>query len=206
MNLQLAQVEWVPEVADLLRRGGVIVYPTETVYGLGCIADDARAAERIAVIKGSHEQASFLILVHEFEMILNYAAKIPDSARVLAKAFWPGPLTLILPALPELPSLLKGPTGGVGLRVSPHPWARALVEELGVGLVSTSANLHGRPAPVSLMELDQQVGDQADLIIDGGALAGVPSTVLDLCVEPPLLRREGAVSRAAIEAVVGKIG
>jgi L-threonylcarbamoyladenylate synthase len=124
----------------------------------------------------------------------------------LAEAFWPGPLTLILPALMDVPGILIGPSGGVAVRVSSHPWVQGLMQELGVGLVSTSANQHGYPAPASMMELDQQIGHQADLVVDGGTLPGVPSTVLDLCGEKPKLIRAGVISRETIEVVVGKIG
>jgi L-threonylcarbamoyladenylate synthase len=205
MNLKPARIETIPEVADLLRQGGVIVYPTETVYGLGCIADDALAAQRIAAIKSTQMDANFLILVRDLEQVLNYAVSIPPAARALAQAFWPGPLALILPALTDLPGILIGPGGGVAMRVSSHPWVQALMEDLGVGLISTSANLHGYPAPAALMELDQQVGNQADLVVDGGTLAGSVSTLLDLCGGIPKLIRAGAIPQEAIEAVVGKI-
>jgi L-threonylcarbamoyladenylate synthase len=205
LNIKPALIESIPEVAELLCRGGVIVYPTETVYGLGCIADDALAAQRITAIKFSRLDANFLILVRDLEQTLNYAESIPTVARTLAQAFWPGSLTLILPALMDLPGILIGPGGGVAMRVSPHPWVQALMAELGVGLISTSANLHGYPAPAALMALDQQVGNQADLVVDGGRLSGVPSTVLDLCGERPRLVRAGVISREAIEVVVGKI-
>jgi L-threonylcarbamoyladenylate synthase len=205
MKIQSASIETIPQVADVLRQGGVIVYPTETVYGLGCIADDAVAVQRIASIKTSRMDVNFLILVRDLEQMLNYAASIPPSARKLAEAFWPGPLTLILPALMEVPGILIGPSGGVALRVSSHPWAQCLMQALGVGLVSTSANQHGYPAPASLIELDQQIGNQADLVVDGGNLPGVPSTVLDLCAGKPKLIRPGAIPREAMEEVVGKI-
>lgn len=205
MHILPAQTEHIPRVVSVLQRGGIIVYPTETVYGLGCLADDAAAIKRIAALKGSAEQVSFLVLVRDLEQALDYAAALLPDARALARKFWPGPLTLVLPAHPHLPDLIVGPSGGVGLRVSPHPWVKALLRSLSSGLVSTSANPHGWPAPDSLAELDQRLGDKADLVLDGGTLPGTPSTVLDLCGEKPVLVREGAIEKEEIEALIGKL-
>ncbi len=204
-DIRPATPECVAEVADLLRRGGVIIYPTETVYGLGCLADKPEAIERIARLKGSPEGASYLVLLRATEQMQDYAGTVPASAKKLAKRFWPGALTLILPARAGLSPRLLGPSGGIGMRVSSHPWCRELLRHLDQALVSTSANLTGRPAPRSLIEMDQQLSDQADLVVDGGVLAGFASTVVDLCMNPPLVRRAGAITVEAIQQVLGQV-
>jgi len=183
----------------------VIVYPTETVYGLGCRASESNSIERIARIKKARQDAPFLILIRDAGQLRKYARQIPPAAERLAQRFWPGPLTLILPARKDLHPRLIGPSGGVGMRVSSHAWCQALLEQLDEALISTSANFTGSPAPRSLMELDQQLGAQADLVIDGGTLPGEVSTILDLCSDPPLLRRKGAIKAAQIKSVAGNL-
>lgn len=191
--------------ADLIRRGGVMIYPTETVYGLGAGACHAAAIERIARIKGSAAGAAYLLLVRDFGQIERYVRVFTAAAKKLARRFWPGPLTLILPAKEGLPPRLVGPGGGVGVRMSSHLWCQELLKRLDCALVSTSANRSGDPAAVSCADLDPDLIAAVDLLVDGGILNGRASTVLDLCPHPPKLLREGAVTGAEIEAVIGTI-
>jgi L-threonylcarbamoyladenylate synthase len=193
------------EAADLIRRGGVLIYPTETVYGLGAGACNAAAIERIARIKGTAAEAAYLLLVRDIEQIRQYARIFPAAAERLARRFWPGPLTLILPAKDGLPPRLVGAGGGVGVRISSHPWCQELLSRLECALVSTSANFSGQPAAAVGADLDPSLKAAVDLVVDGGRLRGRASTVLDLCSDPPRLLREGEVSGVEIEAVIGKI-
>ncbi len=193
------------KAADWIRRGGVLIYPTETVYGLGAGACNGAAIERIARIKGSAEHAKYLLLVRDIEQIRRYARIFPPAAQRLARRFWPGPLTMILPAKAGLPPRLVGPGGGVGVRISSHPWCRALLYRLECALVSTSANPSGKPAAVSCADLDPSLIAAVDLVVEGGDLQGRASAVLDLCSDPPKLLREGVVTGEEIEAVIGEI-
>jgi len=205
VKLRPADARAAARAAHLLRRGGVIIYPTETVYGLGALPEQAGAVERIAALKGSGEEARFLLLIRDLDDLERWASPVCEAAGILARAFWPGPLTLILPARPDLHPRLVGPGGGVGLRVSPHPWCRQLLKRLDTAVVSTSANFTGRPAPQSLIELDDRLAGAADLVVDGGLLAGEPSTVLDVTGDKPRVVRAGAVGVEAIEEVIGAV-
>jgi len=211
MEIQTADYRNLSGVVDLLEKGGVIVYPTETVYGLGALADNPSAIERIARLKGSDPNSPFLILIRRIDDLLDYARHVPPLALKLTEHFWPGPLTLILPVRrsADLHPRLVGPSGGVALRVSSHPWCRALMDLLGRGLVSTSVNPTGLAAPCSLHPpaggLDDRLLQGVDLVLDGGRLTGIVSTVLDFCLDPPLIRRVGAIDRATIESVIPSV-
>lgn len=201
-----AETSYIDQVVRLLKQGGVIIYPTETVYGLGALADQPAAIDRIASIKGSDSKARFLILIRSRESMAQYAKRVPPLAEELADRFWPGPLTLILPACDGLHPRLVGPSGGIAMRVSSHPWCRDLMNELGSALVSTSANLSGRAEPTSADELNDRIVRQVDLIMGGGRLVGKPSTIVDLCLDPPLIRRSGAVDKSFIEQILDSGG
>ncbi len=198
----IAGLEQIDEVIVILRSGGVIIYPTETVYGIGCLADQHNAIDRITALKGSSESAAYLILIRDSEQMHRYCSAIPDTGTKLIEQFWPGPLTLVMPAEGGLHSRLVGTTGGVAVRQSPHPWPRALLDKLPAGIVSTSANLSGQRAPGKIDDLDSEVAEKVDLIIDDGELSGGVSTVLDLCGDSPQVIREGAISADEIELVI----
>lgn len=195
----------VAQTVEILARGGVIVYPTETVYGLGALVPHTAAIERIARLKGSRPEATYLMLINQPADMERYAESIPRVAFDLAQRFWPGPLTLILPARSNLHPRLIGSSGGVGLRVSSHPFSRMLLEKLDQALVSTSANFTGQSAPMAIQELDAELAQGADLVIDKGVLSGLASTVVDLCKEPPEVSRVGAIAPEEIAKVVGRL-
>lgn len=202
---RIARSVEIGEVLDLIRRGGVIIYPTETVYGLGCLASVPSAIERVAALKGSESDASFLILIRGRASLSDFCREVPASASKLMDYFWPGPLTLVLPALESLHPHLVGPSGGVAVRQSSHPWLQTLLDNLQDGLISTSANPSGKPAPDRVEELDSRLAEKTDLVINGGRLKSGVSTVLDLCQDPPVLRRAGAVSAPEIEEMIGPV-
>ena len=205
MRIEKADSKKIEAVAELLKNGGVIIYPTETVYGIGCLAANIEGIERIAELKRSPEGTTYLILIRDAERMSRYAATIPDLAKKLAKRFWPGPLTLVLPAKTGLHPRLVGSSGGIGMRVSANRWCQALMAILDDALVSTSANLSGYASAASLMELDQQVGAQADLVIDGGILPGEASTIVDLTSDRPKLIREGAIKADEIRTLIADL-
>ena len=183
----------------VLGREGVVVYPTETLYGLGADATSAAALRRVADLKGRDAGKPILVLVASREMLGTIVARVPEGAEALMRRFWPGPLTLVLPAREGLSPLLTGGSGGIGVRISSHPLARRLVERLGHPLTSTSANPGGEAPATDVEAARRYFGTRVDAYVDGGRLAGgPPSTVLDLSGAGPVLVREGAVSSAAL--------
>lgn len=191
--------------AELLRRGLLVVYPTETFYGLACDPRQPEAVERIFAAKGRPERMALPLIAADREAVQWCARAVPDVAHRLMDAFWPGPLTLVLPAAEELPALLLGGGHTVGVRVSSHPVASGLARAAGGPIVATSANRSGEPPPSTAREAQEALGDAVSLILDGGpATGGSASTVIDLTVDPPRLIRSGAVPRGAIESVLGR--
>jgi L-threonylcarbamoyladenylate synthase len=181
-----------------LARGGVGVFPTETFYGLGCpaVGPHARdAVERVVAIKGRDASKAMPLIAADREAVLRVARDVPAAALALMDRFWPGPLTLVLPAVAGLPFALA-PEGEVGVRVSPHPLALLLARAAGGVLVATSANLTGRPPVVRVADLDSGVSRAVDFVLDGGDTpGGAPSTVVRVCADGTLeVLRPGAVA------------
>ncbi len=194
-----AGVADVARAADVVRQGGVLVHPTSTLYGFGGDAMDAAVVARVRRLKGGRE-APFLVLVPGAEAAWSLASEVPEAARRLASRFWPGPLTLVLPASDRVPRHLAGPGGTVAVRVDAHPFAHALAAAAGVPLLSSSANRSGEPPPSAPDEVSRDLVLACDLFIeDHVALEGRPSSVVrvrDDCVE---VLREGAIPRGDIE-------
>lgn len=200
----------IPAVVRHLRAGGLLAYPTETVYGLGSRAD-TRDVQALAALKGRAAGKPFLLLVSSREMAEAQGLAFTESARALARAFWPGPLTLVLPGGGgRLPDLLRGPEGGIAVRWTSHPLIVTLVAELGEPLTSTSANIPGSaPAPGAAAVLrDFRDAVQAGqlMVLDGGVLGNrPPSTVVDCTGPLPRVIRSGAVSVAELRAGAGML-
>ena len=199
----------VEPVRTHLAGGGLIAYPTETVYGLGsrAVAADVKA---LALLKGRPPRKPFLLLIGRQTMADEAGLVFNDAARALAEAFWPGPLTLILPGGNGLPDTLRGPEGGVAVRWTSHPRLAWLIRELGEPITSTSANRPGGPtAPgpdAILSTFEEAVARGQLLVIDGGVLGNVPPSTLIDCTGPvPRLVREGALPRAELQARVGSL-
>lgn len=179
---------------QVLKQGGVIVYPTETLYGLGVEALNEDAVERLLRLKERPEGKPISLLIADESMLEQVVDHIPSLARPLMSAFWPGPLTLIFPASSAISPLLTGGTGTIGLRLSSHPLATALVRELGRPLTTPSANPAGQPPPVRLAEARAYFGGNVDYYLDGGTLTGGPgSTVVDVTGTAPVIVREGTI-------------
>lgn len=191
--------------AELLRQGLLVAYPTETFYGLGALPNDTAAIDRVFNAKGRPEKMALPLIVGDQESVNLCAREFPEGARRLAAAFWPGPLTLVLPAADDLPPRLLGGGFSVGLRISPHPVASGLARAVGGPIIATSANLSGQTAPSTAAEVDEFLGDHVALILDGGPSPGsAASTVLDLTSDPPRVIRSGAVPLAELERVLGR--
>jgi L-threonylcarbamoyladenylate synthase len=192
----------VAEAAAALRRGSLVVYPTETFYGLGALATLPAALARLAAAKLRPADKPLPLVAADDAMAFALWVAVPAEARVLAGAFWPGPLTLVAAAAPGLP----GPVtlgGAVGVRVPGSELARELCRLAGGPVISTSANPSGGPAPASVKELDPELLSRVDLVLDGGATSGgLPSTVIQVGEGGARLLRTGAVPWEAVEAVL----
>jgi len=191
------------EAIEVVRRGGLIVYPTDTLYGLGADPLNERAVERVYEAK-RREAKPLPILVSSRDKV-EEVAYVNEEALRLMDLFWPGPLTIILPKKPRLPDLVTAGAKSVGVRIPKHDLAIALIEGCGGVLTGTSANLSGRPPPKTVEEALSQLGESVDLAIDAGpAPIGMPSTVIDLSGDEPAVVREGAVSLEALEEALGR--
>jgi L-threonylcarbamoyladenylate synthase len=177
-----------------LRAGHVIAFPTETFYGLGAAALTPAAVRHIFEVKGRPEDKPLLVLVDSIAMVERLAIEIPERARALMERHWPGALTLVLSARPDVPSGVTAGSGTVGVRLSAHPVAQALVRALGQPITAPSANPSGLPPPRTAAEVVGYFPGGLAIVLDGGATAGgAPSTVLDVTVDPPRVLRAGAV-------------
>jgi L-threonylcarbamoyladenylate synthase len=193
----------VSDALAALAAGEAIVYPTETFYALGVDALSSQALERLFAIKGREPGKPVALIAADTAMAFALAREVPAAARVLAEAFWPGPLTLVLPARDGIPAALIGDDGGVGVRVSSHPLARALATAFRGPLTATSANLAGEPPAVEPAAARRALGDKVKVLVEDGRLAGgAPSTVV--AVDPSGMRvlRQGAVSERQLAAAL----
>jgi len=178
-----------------LRDREAIVFPTETFYGVAVNATDPGALERLFALKGREPDKPVALIAADLEMVAGIVTAIPEIALRLAHEFWPGPLTMVLPARPGLPPGLTNPEGGVGIRISPHPIARELAHRLGAPLTATSANLAGQPPARTLAEAWAAFGTQIKAYLDGGTLAGSqPSTVVAFEGRRIRVLRAGAIA------------
>lgn len=187
-----------------LRRGDVIVYPTETLYGLGADALNSAAVEKVFQLKGRDPNNPIPVLVADREMLGTLVKEISAQAEKLMARFWPGPLTLVLPARPSVPRPLLNSTDGVGVRISSAPIASALVRALGHPLTATSANPSGRPGARTVSEAKLYFAGQIDIFINGGELRSKSvSTVVEIRGNSFNIIRPGEIGKAELEQVVG---
>ncbi|MGD0290948.1 MAG: L-threonylcarbamoyladenylate synthase [Candidatus Binataceae bacterium] len=195
--------ESIAEAIAALRAGEVIVYPTETFYGLGADAFAPAALERIFAIKGRDAAKAIALIAHDSAAAFAVAREVPQSARKLARAFWPGPLTLVMPARDGLPAALIGPDGGVGVRVSSHPVARALAQGLGRAITATSANRSGAAPARTIAEARSSLQAAVKIFVEGGTLTGgAPSTIVQCDSTGWRLLRAGAIRIDEVEAAL----
>jgi L-threonylcarbamoyladenylate synthase len=184
----------IQEAADAVAAGKVLVFPTRCVYGLGADAFDRGAVEAVFALKQRPENKPILVLIPNRREVFRLAAEVPDAAERLMDGIWPGDLTLVFFARPEVPEILTAGTGKIGIRLPGHPVAAALVQAAGRPITGTSANLAGRPGAVTIQDLPDEIADRVDLILDAGPLkGGVGSIVVDVTVDPPRVLREGTV-------------
>jgi L-threonylcarbamoyladenylate synthase len=177
-----------------LKTGGVIAFPTETFYGLAADATNEDAVEKIFHLKGRDFSNPVALIIGNDRQLQGLVEEIPDSSRILMQTFWPGPLTLVFKASPQIIPKLTAHTGKIGIRISSHPVAACLAHRLDGPITATSANFSGTPEILSPQEVVQCLGDRIDLVIDGGlSPGGKGSTILDVTLDPPVTLREGAI-------------
>jgi L-threonylcarbamoyladenylate synthase len=190
----------LPRALEILRAGGLVAFPTDTVYGLGCLAFDQTAIESIYLAKDRPLEKAIPILIADVDDLDRVTRDLPDLARRLASRFWPGPLTLILPKRVDLPAAVSA-TDTVGVRVPDNDTARTLLRAAGPMAV-TSANLSGRESPRTVSEVIRQLDGRIPLVLDGGETrGGVPSTVVDVSGAEPVILRAGPVTLEQIKSI-----
>jgi L-threonylcarbamoyladenylate synthase len=193
----------IGSAADCLRRGGLVAFPTETVYGLGVHALDAAAVHRLFQAKQRPAHDPLIVHIRDFGDVGRLAINVPDGARMLAARFWPGPLTLVLQRAAIVPDAVTAGLETVALRVPAHPVAAALIAAAAIPVAAPSANLFSRPSPTRAEHVLQDLDGRIDLVLDGGpATVGVESTVLDLSRTPPTVLRPGAVTMSMLREVL----
>jgi L-threonylcarbamoyladenylate synthase len=194
----------IREAAAILRSGGVVIYPTETFYALGAVATMEKAVEKVYEVKGRDFGKALPLIASDLQAVLCAASQWPEPAERLARVFWPGPLSLILPASASLPSVLHAGTGTIGVRISSHPVASLLAKASGGLIVSTSANPAGGAPSDSPAGIDSGLLASVDAMLDGGNLpGGFPSTIVDVTAYPAVLVREGKIAPKEIFRVLG---
>ena len=185
----------IEAAAAVVRAGGIVLYPTDTVYGLGCSGLRADAVTRLFELKQRPPDRGVLLLIPELAWVARCARSVPKDFYPLAEALWPGPVTFLLPASPQLPALIAGGQGKVGLRKPELPYLRSWIEATGAPLVSSSANISGQPLPQSVQELATLFGNRVDLFLEAAEMGEAQaSTVVDLCTEPARIVREGELA------------
>ncbi|MGE5589731.1 MAG: L-threonylcarbamoyladenylate synthase [Bacillota bacterium] len=208
-RLQGAEQDWAPALEDaagVLRSGGLVAFPTETVYGLGANALDPRAVRRIFEAKGRPQDNPLIVHVASTDQVRGLVRSLPRVAERLMEAFWPGPLTLVLPRLPVVPLEVTAGLETVGVRFPSHPVAQAMLRAAGVPVAAPSANRSGRPSPTTAQHVMEDMEGRVEVVLDGGPCGvGVESTVVD-CTTPRLrLLRPGGVTPQDLERVAGPV-
>jgi L-threonylcarbamoyladenylate synthase len=194
----------VGRAVGVLRDGGLVAFPTETVYGLGADASSPAAVRRLFAVKGRPADHPVIVHLGDAALLGEWAATVPEPAARLARTCWPGPLTVVVPRAARVPDAVTGGLDTVGLRVPDQPLARDLLRAFGGGIAAPSANRFGRVSPTTAADVRADLGDDVDLVLDGGPCrVGVESTIVDCTGTSPAILREGGVTRGRIEEVLG---
>ncbi|MGW8688557.1 L-threonylcarbamoyladenylate synthase [Streptomyces sp. NPDC055817] len=199
-----ARIRDIEQAAGVLRVGGLVALPTETVYGLGANAEDPAAVARIFQVKGRPPSHPLIVHIGSAEQLDDWVEDVSETARLLAERFWPGPLTLVLRRGHRVPLEATGGLETVAVRVPDHPVALALLSAFGGGVTAPSANRFGSVSPTTADHVRAELGDAVDFVLDGGACeVGVESTIVDVTGDAPSILRPGGVTREDLEAVMG---
>lgn len=206
MSLILPDDRDIAEAVAALRRGEIVGMPTETVYGLAGDAGNEAAVRRIFATKGRPADHPLIVHLADTAQLENWAERIPEVARKLAAAFWPGPMTLILHKASQVAGVVTGGQNSIGIRIPDHPVALELLHAFAGGIAAPSANRFGHVSPTTAQHVRDEFGDAVPIVLDGGPCTiGIESTIIDLTGPMPRILRPGRIGRAAIEAVIGAI-
>ena len=198
--------EVIQTAAKILQEGGLVAFPTETVYGLGGNGLDSAACEKIYIAKGRPSDNPLILHISEFEELNPIVREISPAAQKLMDAFWPGPLTMVFPKADIVPEKATGGLDTVAVRFPSHPVARAIIRAAGLPIAAPSANSSGKPSPTRASHVEFDLNGKIDMIVDGGAAEwGLESTIVDVSGEVPMILRPGAVTKEMIEKVVGTV-
>ena len=196
----------IKKAGDILKKGGLVAFPTETVYGLGADALNEDAAKKIYAAKGRPSDNPLIIHIADMDALDKITETIPEKAEIAAKEFWPGPLTMIFQKADIVPMGTTGGLGTVAVRMPKHPAAKEIIRAGGGYIAAPSANTSGRPSPTTARHVEEDLTGKIDMIVDGGAVTiGVESTILDMTVEPPMILRPGAVTKDMLEGLIGEV-
>ena len=198
--------EALRRAGQIIRRGGLVAFPTETVYGLGGDAFNPQSSRKIYAAKGRPSDNPLIIHIADMEALPRIASEIPETARKLAEKFWPGPLTMILPKAEEVPLETTGGLDTVAVRMPSHPVALDFIRESGGYVAGPSANTSGKPSPTLAAYVAEDMDGRIDMILDGGQVGiGIESTIVDLTVMPPQILRPGYITGEMLEKVLGEV-
>jgi L-threonylcarbamoyladenylate synthase len=201
-NLPRRVIFQVEKAVEILKGGGIVAFPTDTVYGLGGDVYSAQAAERIYRVKQRSRQLPLPVLLADVTQLVDIAGPVSEAARCLMQHFWPGGLTLLLPKKDTFPDIITAGSDKVAARIPDHVVPLSLIRGLGAPIIGTSANISRKPNPVTAGEVEKQIGGQVDLIIDMGRCpGGLESTVVDVTGEAPVILRRGIISEEEINRV-----
>lgn len=206
MKTQLLTPKEIGRAAEILRSGGLVGIPTETVYGLGANGLDPAAVRSIFQAKGRPQDNPLILHIPDPSWLERYCRDIPETAWHLARRFWPGPLTMVLRRAPSVPDEVTAGLDTVGMRCPAHELCRAVIEAAGVPVAAPSGNTSGRPSPTSVADMLEDMNGKIEAILDGGVCqVGVESTIIDLTCIPPRLLRPGGVPLEELRAVLGEV-
>ena len=206
IDSQHPQKEIIEEAGAILRRGGLVAFPTETVYGLGGDALDAKASEKIYAAKGRPSDNPLIVHIARMEDLDRIVQSVPEKARILARRYWPGPLTMILPKSSAVPYETTGGLESVAVRYPSHPVAQALILAGGGFVAAPSANTSGRPSPTTAAHVEEDLSGAVDMILDGGQVGiGIESTIVDFTETVPTVLRPGYISLEMLREQLGEV-
>lgn len=195
----------INRAVHILETGGLVAFPTETVYGLGADAGNEAAVQKVYAVKGRPERHPLIVHIADANAVTDWVSEFPEAAHRLAARFWPGPLTMVLKKAPKVLSIVTGGQDTVALRVPGHPVALSLLRAFGGGVAAPSANRFGKVSPTTAQHVYDDLGKDVDLVLDGGACAvGIESTILDVSGSEPAILRPGGITREEIEAMLGR--
>jgi L-threonylcarbamoyladenylate synthase len=204
--LNAAEPGAIEEAARIIRNGGLVGMPTETVYGLAANALDAKAVAKIFEAKGRPQDNPLIVHISAFEQIRRLVKSVPESAEKLAKAYWPGPMTMVLEKSDLIPDIVSAGLPTVGIRFPSHPVAQALITAAGVPIAAPSANRSGLPSTTTAEHVMRDMDGRIDAVLDGGTCGvGVESTIVTLASDPPRLLRPGGITLEQLQAVLGRV-